>query len=139
MASIPEEFEHMSWKVNEAGVSSEAFDPSLLEVKIIPETLDYLDEGEEWFYIWNEATWNAAYDADHPDVNLEDDSSYAQTPLHRYLDRNPDEDRWCDNTENDNSYNPHYGTCNDHGTWNSSSEQCENITEWPSYCVQNWQ
>ena len=124
MASIPEEFNHMAWKVDVNGDSTEKFDPSLLEVKIIPETLDYLTENEDWFYIYNESTWNAAYDAEHPDDDLEDNSTFAKTPLHRYLDRNPDEDRWCDD-----GVNPaHYGQAIDKVDW-----------EWPKYCVQSWQ
>ena len=126
IASIPEEID-MNFILNTNGETT--FNPDNLVVKIIPETLDYLDENEEWFYIWNESTWNAAYDAEHPDVDLTDDSSFAKTPLHRYLDRNPDEDRWCD-ADGEGGNPGHYG---------QAVDKENNGWTWPNYCVQSWE
>jgi hypothetical protein len=65
-----------------------------------------------WYYIHDEDSWNAAYNA-------------LNSPLKAYYDANPDEDRWVDDP--DNPGHAHYGT---------SADKVNG--QWPSYAIQCW-
>ena len=74
------------------------FDPSKLAITLIPEAVPVVVDDNDWNYIWNEETWNAAY-------------NWGDSALWDYYIDNPNEDLWNPNanperpaTTNDREY-----------------------------------